>query len=64
MVERLGAACSHCMELNFEDSASWPMCRVCGHRCDKPRYLCDCDRCKHMRENLGVERRKADGSNS
>jgi len=58
MVERLGAACSHCMELKlyrFRFLADVPCLR---HRCDRPRYLCDCQRCKNQRENLGTERRK------
>jgi hypothetical protein len=64
MAERLGVTCTHCREINFTDEPHYPRCHSCGHRCDAPRYLCKCDRCTHMRENLGMERRKADGTNS
>src|SRR5256885_3317252 len=41
--------CSHCGEINFTGEKSWPMCHACGHRADRPRYLCNCERCKNMR---------------
>src|SRR5215470_337626 len=44
--------CSHCREVNWTDSRTWPYCHVCGHRCDLPRRECDCNRCTHMRANL------------
>ncbi len=58
MVERLGVSCYHCKTINFTDDKEYPKCHSCGHTADKPRYLCKCDRCVHMRENLGMERRK------
>lgn len=49
---RMGVLCSHCHEITFADTPPYPMCKECGHLATKPRYLCNCDRCKHMRANL------------
>src|SRR5882762_4459388 len=52
-----GTPCSHCHEINFKDSRTWPYCHLCGHRCDVPRWECDCDRCTHMKANRTRDRK-------
>jgi hypothetical protein len=53
--ERQGIICSHCAAICFVDNPPWPYCQDCGHRADRPRYLCDCSRCKNQRANLARE---------
>lgn len=44
-MNRRGVGCSWCHRIAWTTDATFPDCPACGHRADRPRLACDCDRC-------------------